>query len=77
MPGTTTSGRWRGCWSGWSGGATPTSGPSTSRHVDAELRAGTVATVGAWRKAIVGSVDRERDWRGRLWPVSLLRGRRK
>ncbi len=45
--------------------------------VDDELRAGTVATVDAWRKAMVESVDRERDWLRRLWPVSVLRGRRR
>ena len=32
-------------------------------------------TVESWRKAMLGSVDRERGWRGRLWPMSLVRGR--
>jgi len=41
--------------------------------VDPDVRARTVETVDAWRKVMVGSVDRERGWRGRLWPVSLLR----
>ena len=50
------------------------SGPSDT--VDPELRADTVLTVDAWRKAMVGSVDREHEWRGRVWPVSLLRRRR-
>ncbi len=45
--------------------------------LDPEVRSSTVETVGLWRKAIVGSVDRERGWRGRVWPVSLLRRRRK
>lgn len=43
--------------------------------VDAETRASTVRTVDAWRKVMVANVDRERGWRGRLWPVSLLRRR--
>jgi len=41
------------------------------------VRSSTVETVGVWRKAIVGSVDRERGWRGRVWPASLLRRSRK
>jgi hypothetical protein len=45
--------------------------------VDPEVRSSTVETLGAWRKAIVGSVERERGWRGRVWPASLLRRRRK
>jgi transglutaminase-like putative cysteine protease len=45
--------------------------------VDPEVRSRTVETVDAWRRAMVGSVDRERGWRGRVWPVSLVRGRRK
>ena len=45
--------------------------------VDPEVRSSTVETVGVWRKAIVGSVERERGWRGRVWPTSLLRRRRK
>jgi transglutaminase-like putative cysteine protease len=48
--------------------------------VDPELRAGTASTVHSWRRAMQGSLDRRpgrvgRLWRGRLWPVSLLRGR--
>jgi hypothetical protein len=41
--------------------------------VAADVRARTLETVEAWRKVMVGSVDRERGWRGRLWPVSLVR----
>jgi transglutaminase-like putative cysteine protease len=41
--------------------------------VAADVRARTLETVEAWRKVMLGSVDRERGWRGRLWPVSLLR----
>ena len=41
--------------------------------VDPEVHARTVETVESWRKVMLGSVDRERGWRGRLWPVSLLR----
>ena len=43
---------------------------------EADARESTVETVDAWRRVMVGSVDRERGWRGRLWPVSLLRRRR-
>jgi hypothetical protein len=42
--------------------------------VDPEVRSRTVETVESWRKVMLGSVDRERGWRGRLWPVSLVRG---
>jgi transglutaminase-like putative cysteine protease len=42
--------------------------------VDADVRARTVETVDAWRKVMVGSVDRERGWRGRLWPLSVVSG---
>jgi transglutaminase-like putative cysteine protease len=42
--------------------------------VEPEERSRTVETVESWRKVMLGSVDRERGWRGRLWPVSLLRG---
>jgi transglutaminase-like putative cysteine protease len=42
---------------------------------DADARATTVRTVDAWRRVMVAHVDRERAWRGRLWPVSLLRRR--
>jgi hypothetical protein len=38
-----------------------------------EDRARTVETVEHWRRSMVGSVDRERGWRRRLWPVSVLR----
>jgi transglutaminase-like putative cysteine protease len=42
--------------------------------LEPEARSRTVETVESWRKVMLGSVDRERGWRGRLWPVSLLRG---
>ena len=42
--------------------------------VDPAVRSRTVATVEAWRKVMLDNVQRERGWRGRLWPVSLLRG---
>jgi transglutaminase-like putative cysteine protease len=42
--------------------------------VEPEARSRTVSTVESWRRAMIGSVDRERGWRGRLWPMSLLRG---
>jgi transglutaminase-like putative cysteine protease len=42
--------------------------------VEPDARSRTVSTVESWRKAMLGSVDRERGWRGRLWPMSLLRG---
>ncbi len=45
--------------------------------VDADARVRTVATVTAWRRAMLGSVDRERGWRGRLWPASVVRSRRR
>ncbi|MCW2808190.1 MAG: hypothetical protein JWQ93_2145 [Marmoricola sp.] len=49
--------------------------------VDEEVRAGTVRTVETWRRTMVESLDRGRGWRGtwrrnwrsRVWPVSLLR----
>jgi transglutaminase-like putative cysteine protease len=41
--------------------------------VEPEVRAQTVETVESWRRVMIDSVDRERGWRGRLWPVSLLR----
>ncbi|MET0837686.1 MAG: DUF3488 and transglutaminase-like domain-containing protein [Marmoricola sp.] len=40
-----------------------------------EERARTVETVEHWRRSMVSSVDRERGWRRRLWPVSVLRRR--
>ncbi len=43
--------------------------------VRTELRASTVQTVGAWRRVMVSSVHRERGWRGRLWPISVVRRR--
>ncbi len=43
------------------------------RTVEVDARASTLEIVDEWRKAMVSSVDRERGWRGRLWPVSLLR----
>ncbi len=43
--------------------------------VEPGVHSDTVATVTAWRKAMGGSVDRRRGWRGRLWPASLLRRR--
>ncbi|WP_027863488.1 DUF3488 and transglutaminase-like domain-containing protein [Marmoricola sp. URHB0036] len=43
-------------------------------EVEPEVRSRTVETVDSWRRAMLGTVDRERGWRGRLWPVSLLRG---
>lgn len=45
------------------------------RSLDEEERTRTVETVESWRQAMLASVDRERGWRGRLWPVSLLRRR--
>jgi transglutaminase-like putative cysteine protease len=44
--------------------------------IDADARARTMQTVDLWRKAMVGSVDRQRGWRGRMWPVSLVPRRR-
>lgn len=50
-------------------------GPSGAvATVDPEVRSGTVETVDSWRRVMLGSVDRARGWRGRLWPVSLVRG---
>ena len=43
--------------------------------LDPELRSRTVETVESWRRAMAGSVERERGWRGRIWPVSLVRWR--
>ena len=45
--------------------------------LDPELRSRTVETVESWRRAMAGSVQRERDWRGRIWPLSLVRWRRR
>ncbi len=44
--------------------------------VDPDVRSHTVETVESWRRMMLGSVERERGWRGRLWPVSLVRGLR-
>jgi transglutaminase-like putative cysteine protease len=41
--------------------------------VDPEARAHTVETVESWRRRMLASVDRKRGWRGRVWPVSVLR----
>jgi len=46
----------------------------TTTLVDEE-RARTVETVEHWRRSMVSSVDRERSWRRRLWPVSVVRPR--
>jgi hypothetical protein len=40
-----------------------------------EERSRTVETVEHWRRSMVGTVDRERGWRRRLWPVSVVRRR--
>ena len=53
-------------------------GPGSSGETDPlvdEERARTVETVEHWRRSMVGSVDRERGWRRRLWPVSVLHRR--
>ena len=42
--------------------------------VDPEEHSRTVETVESWRSAMLDSVDRQRGWRGRLWPVSLVHG---
>ncbi len=43
--------------------------------VDPEVRTHTVETVESWRRVMLGSVQRERGWRSRVWPMSLVRGR--
>jgi len=43
----------------------------TATLVDEE-RARTVETVEHWRRSMLSSVDRERGWRQRLWPVSVV-----
>ncbi len=53
-----------------------TGAPGEVLTVDPDMRSHTVATVESWRRAMLDSVDRERGWRGRLWPVSLLTGLR-
>ena len=50
--------------------AGPNSGVDT---LDPELRTRTVDTVESWRRAMTGSVERERGWRSRIWPMSLVR----
>lgn len=45
--------------------------------VDREARAQTLRTVSSWRTVLGHSVDRLRGWRGRLWPVSVLRRERR
>ena len=50
----------------------PDSGVGT---LDPELRSRTVDTVESWRRAMADSVQRERGWRGRIWPMSLVRRR--
>ena len=50
--------------------------------VEPEVRAGTVQTVATWRRVMTESLAKRpnsshRLWRGKLWPVSLLRGRRR
>ncbi len=42
--------------------------------VDAELRAQIIHVVEAWHQVMVRSVDRQHEWRGRVWPVSVVRG---
>ena len=41
--------------------------------VDPQMRSHTVETVESWRRMMLSSVEKERGWRGRLWPVSLVR----
>ncbi len=43
--------------------------------VAADERSQTLETVESWRTVMLDSVQRERGWRGRVWPVSLVRGR--
>jgi transglutaminase-like putative cysteine protease len=50
--------------------------------LEPEGRSGTVHTVHAWRRVMTESLAKRpnsahRLWRGRLWPVSLVRGRRR
>ena len=78
VPRTRRSRRSKGCWCRWSEVATARRtgrraiwSPSTRTS-----RSHTVETVESWRRMMLGSVDRERGWRGRLWPVSLVRGLR-
>ncbi len=48
------------------------SGPVAT--IEPGARSRTVEAVESWRKVMLDSVARERGWRSRLWPVSLLRG---
>ena len=52
-------------------------GPDGHVPADAETRARTVETVARWRTVLRSSVEQGRAWRGRLWPGSLIRGRRR
>ena len=52
-------------------------GPDGDVPADAETRARTVETLARWRNVLRSSVEQGRAWRGRLWPGSLIRGRRR
>ena len=55
----------------------PDAGPDAGVDtLDPQLRSRTLETVESWRRAMAGSVQRERDWRGRIWPLSLVRRRK-
>jgi transglutaminase-like putative cysteine protease len=55
----------------------PHAGPDAGVDtLDPQLRSRTLETVESWRRAMAGSVQRERDWRGRIWPSSLVRRRK-
>jgi transglutaminase-like putative cysteine protease len=41
--------------------------------VDAEVRARTLDVVERWHQVMFKSVDRQHEWRGRVWPVSVMR----
>jgi transglutaminase-like putative cysteine protease len=45
----------------------------TGDTVSAETRAHTVHVVETWRASMVECVGREHEWRGRVWPVSVVR----
>jgi hypothetical protein len=56
----------------------PDAGPDAAVDtLDPKLRSRTLETVESWRRAMADSVQRERDWRGRIWPVSLVRWRKR
>ena len=80
-PRTGTSSRWRGCWSGWSGDATARPRPTRVSWADAGWHArpgAALAHGGDGRVVAPGDGrqrQRERGWRGRIWPVSLVRRR--